>query len=78
MAKYRVLRNTELKPSGSGGSVRRLVRAGEVIEYDGVPGSSLLPLDAEARKRTAAALPQMHGLPSRATAEIRRALSEPT
>ena len=71
MAKYRALRAGEIAPVGS---LRRAVAAGEEIEFDGVPGSWLLPLDAEAKQRTREVLPRLRGLAHRHRAAIEQAV----
>lgn len=47
MAKYRVLQDAYMPPGG--GKPPRLMRPGSTVEYAGVPGAHLEPLDEEAR-----------------------------
>src|SRR5262245_452246 len=49
MARYRVLERTFLRAVGN--DLPRLYERGAIVNFDGTPGSSLEPLDHEARKR---------------------------
>lgn len=52
MAQYRVLSRSFIG--------NRIVEEGEEVPYDGIPGSNLEPLDAEAKKAVAAAGRRRH------------------
>lgn len=54
MPKYMILNSTYLKVAGQ--SAARLFEIGDVVDYAGVPGSALAPMDAEARAAWAAML----------------------
>lgn len=56
MAQYRVLEKSYI--------VDRICEEGEVVEYGGVPGSNLEPVDADAKKAVEAAAKSAKPAPS--------------
>jgi hypothetical protein len=62
MARYRVTRPTFLQASRS--CAPQLFEVGAIVEFDGVPGSSLEPLDEAASAAKEAAAPRFEILPN--------------